>query len=230
MEIEHVNANILFDVILPAERMKSLLQSRNANKAAFCTTTQFIPQMDAMLRQLDDAGIHTVVFKGRHTMSPGQVLGCDAPIIMNDEADSFIYVGDGFFHPNEILLHNDKPVIAYDPFTHKLEILNPDDVDAIKKKKKRGMLLRFLSSKDIGVIVSVKPGQNFYRASLKLEERYPDKRFHYLIFNTIEFGQLENFSFVECFVNTACSRIGVDDIDKFSKPIVNLEDVLDDFK
>ena len=229
MQIEHVNANVLFKVVLPVDEIKTLLESKKASKVAFCTTTQFIPQLDAMLKQLEDNGIKTVIFKGRHTSSPGQVLGCDAPIIRNDEADSFLYVGDGFFHPNEMLLHNNKPVIAYDPFTKNIQALDPSDVDAIKKKKK-GMLLKFLSSKSIGVIVSVKPGQNFYGASLRLEEKYPDKTFHYLIFNTIEFGQLENFSFVECFVNTACSRIGVDDLEMFQKPIVNLEDVLEDYK
>ena len=229
MNIEHVNANVLFNVVLPVDDIRRLLDENNSAKVAFCTTTQFVPQLDSMLKQLEDSGIKTVLFKGRHTRSPGQVLGCDAPIIKNNEADSFLYVGDGYFHPNEILLHNNKPVIAYDPFTNNLKVLDPNDVDEIKRKKK-GMLLNFLSSKHIGVIVSVKPGQNFYRASLKLEQKYPDKTFYYLVFNTIEFGQLENFSFVECFVNTACSRIGVDDIDKFYKPVVNLEDVLEDYK
>ena len=138
-------------------------------------------------------------------------------------------MGDGWFHPNEILLHNEKPVIAYNPFSDHLEILDPKDVERIKRLKK-GALLSFHSKKSIGVIVSLKPGQLFFRPALKLEERYPDKTFHYVVFNTIEFFQMDNFNFVECWVNTACSRIGVDDLEKFSKPVVNLEDVLHDFK
>lgn len=229
MEIEHINADVLFDVELPVEGIKRLMDEAGVSRAAVCTTTQFIRQLEPMLEQLASVGIETVVFQGRHTRRPGQVLGCDAPIVRNDDADSFIYVGDGFFHPNEILLHNDKPVVAYDPFTRKLEILDPSDVERIKRLKK-GALLAFHSSKTIGVIVSLKPGQLFFRPALKLEEVYPDKTFYYVVFNTIEFGQMDNFNFVECWVNTACSRIGVDDLDKFSKPVVNLEDVLHDFK
>ena len=229
MQVEHVNADVLFSVELPLEAIKKLMDDAGVSKAAVCTTTQFIKQLEPMIKQLESAGIGTVIFQGRHTRKPGQVLGCDAPIIKNDDADCFIYVGDGFFHPNEMLLHNEKPVIAYDPFTKALEILDPSDVERIKRLKK-GALLRFHTSKSIGVIVSLKPGQLFFRQSLKLEEVYPDKTFHYIVFNTIEFFQMDNFNFVECWVNTACSRIGVDDLDKFRKPVVNLEDVLHDFK
>ena len=229
MEIEHINSDVLFEVVLPTEDIKNLMTEARVSRAAVCTTTQFIKQLEPMLSQLESAGIGTVVFQGRHTRKPGQILGCDAPIIRNDDADCFIYIGDGFFHPNEILLHNEKPVIAYDPFTQTLEILDPSDVERIKRLKK-GALVRFHSSKSIGVIISLKPGQLFYRPALKLEEVYPDKTFHYIVFNTIEFYQMDNFNFVECWVNTACSRIGVDDLDKFSKPVVNLEDVLHDFK
>ncbi len=229
MNIEHINANVKFKVKLPVKKIKKIMEKNNLKSIAFTTTTQFIPQLDSMIAQLEKEKIKIILFKGRHTRSPGQILGCDAPIIKNNEADSFLYVGDGYFHPNEILLHNDKPVIKYNPLTKELSIIDPSEVEAIKKKKK-AYYIKFLNSKKIGVIVSLKPGQNFFKAALRLEKKYPEKKFYYLIFNTIEFNQLENFNFIECFVNTACSRIGVDDIDLFPKPIVNLEDVLYDYK
>lgn len=229
MDIGHINASVKITVELPVADIKKLMQENSLKKIAVTATTQFIGQLEDMLKSLESQNIEVAIFKGRHTRLPGQVLGCDAPIISNDEADSFLYIGDGFFHPNEILLHNEKPVIAFNPFSKKLEILDPSDVEDIKKKKK-GNYLKFLNAKNIGVIITVKPGQNFFRASLNLEKKYPDKNFYYIIFNTVEFGQLENFNFIECWVNTACSRIGVDDLDKFEKPVVNLEDVLTDFK
>ncbi len=229
MNIEHINASVKFKVELPVKKIKELMEKNNLKKIAFTTTTQYIPQLDNMIEQLKKENITVVLFKGRHTRSPGQILGCDAPIIKNEEADSFLYVGDGYFHPNEILLHNEKKVIKYNPITKGLGIINPEEVEKIKKKKK-AYYLKFLEAKKVGVIVSLKPGQNFFKAALRLEEKYPEKKFYYLIFNTIEFNQLENFNFIECFVNTACSRIGVDDIELFPKPVVNLEDVLYDYK
>jgi len=40
--------------------------------------------------------------------------------------------------------------------------------------------------------------------------------------DTLDFSQLENFNFVECFVNTACPRL-IDDYDKFHKAILNID-------
>ncbi len=229
MNIEHINASVKFKVELPVKKIKELMKKNNLKKIAVTTTTQYIPQLNNIIEQLKKENIEIVLFKGRHTTSPGQILGCDVPIIKNEEADSFLYIGDGYFHPNEILLHNEKKVIKYNPITKDLEIINPEEVERIKKKKK-AYYLKFLEAKKIGVIVSLKPGQNFFKAALRLEEKYPEKKFYYLIFNTIEFNQLENFTFIECFVNTACPRIGVDDINEFPKPVVNLEDVLYDYK
>ena len=55
----------------------------------------------------------------------------------------------------------------------------------------------------------------------ELEKTYPDKKFYLLLFVTLDFSQLENFNFIECFVNTACPRIAIDDASGWKKPIVN---------
>jgi diphthamide biosynthesis enzyme Dph1/Dph2-like protein len=44
--------------------------------------------------------------------------------------------------------------------------------------------------------------------------------------DTLDFAGLENFPFVECFVNTACPRIGYDEWENLRKPIINADDVL----
>jgi diphthamide biosynthesis enzyme Dph1/Dph2-like protein len=37
----------------------------------------------------------------------------------------------------------------------------------------------------------------------------------------------ENYPFIECWVNTACPRIGTDDIININQPMINLRDALD---
>ena len=80
-------------------------------------------------------------------------------------------------------------------------------------------------SKDIGVLVTTKPGQNKVNIFMKIKDRYPDKNFYFLVNNNVEFDRLEDFPFIECFVNTACERIATDDYSKFKKPILNFEDL-----
>ena len=41
----------------------------------------------------------------------------------------------------------------------------------------------------------------------------------------IDFNDLENFNFIEMWVNTACPRIGYDDMLAQEKPIVDLSDI-----
>ena len=45
------------------------------------------------------------------------------------------------------------------PFTNEAKVLEKEEVEKIKKQEKGG-LIRFLSSKNIGIIVSTKPGQD----------------------------------------------------------------------
>ncbi|MBU4283524.1 MAG: diphthamide synthesis protein, partial [Nanoarchaeota archaeon] len=88
-----------------------------------------------------------------------------------------------------------------------------------------GALIKFLSSKEIGVILTTKPGQEQLKEAFELKNKFKDKNFYFLIFDTIDFNQLENFPFIECFVNTACPRIALDDSIKIGKAIINLEDI-----
>ena len=41
----------------------------------------------------------------------------------------------------------------------------------------------------------------------------------------VAFAELENFPFIECFVNTACPRIAYDEADKIGKAVVNVDEI-----
>ena len=76
----------------------------------------------------------------------------------------------------------------------------------------------------LGVLVSMKPGQNQFKRAVELKKTLKDKEVYIFVSDTIDFSQLENFPFIECWVNTACNRI-MDDMDKFQKPLVDLADI-----
>ena len=188
------------------------------------TTVQFFDNLDALKKQLSDTGIEVKLFLGPHSKYEGQILGCT---IMKFDCSAFLYVGDGKFHPEALVIKNqEKPVFCYDPFKRKLEYLDRIAIDKGMKKQKAG-LTHFYSKQKIGVIVSTKPGQFHLRKARELKKKFPTKKFFIFIGNTIDFDQLENFPFIEAWVNTACPRISYTDNMKFPKPVCDIDEVLE---
>lgn len=193
------------------------------SKIALFASVQFLDSLENIKKKIEDKGKKVILLKTEHTKHLGQLLGCNIKEFKQD-FDAFLYIGDGLFHPKALVLKNHKPVFAYNPFSKKYFKLEEKDVMDIKKKQK-GALMKFMSSKEIGVLISTKPGQCNTKKAQELEERFPEKTFYLLLFGTLDFAELDNFPFVECFVNTACPRISYDEADKISKPVINVDEL-----
>lgn len=189
-------------------------------KLGIVTTVQHVDNLDKIIKQLKQP----VLGKGKQVHEP-QILGCDVSAALNikNKVSAFLYIGTGRFHPIEIALKTNKPVYIFNPVNNTLNKLKTEDIERTKKRKK-GSLIKFLSSDRIGVLISTKPGQNKLKQAQKLKEKYKDKEFFFLLFNTLNFNELENYPFIECYVNTACPRL-YDDYDKFPKSVIDLEDI-----
>ena len=224
MKIHFVEAHAKISIKIPEPVLNKLPQ-----KIILATDVQFIKNLDSITEQIEKSGRDVSKLKGAHAKHLSQILGCShIKLDYPKFSDAFFYVGDGEFHPKALLLGSEKDVFTYNPFSKEFRELPHSLVSRIRQKEKAG-LIKFLHSERIAVLINVKPGQMGVQAHLKhiygLEEKYPDKKFYYLVFDTLDFSQLENFPFVEVFVNTACTRL-LDDIDKFPKPMVNLERIL----
>ena len=198
-------------------------------KIALFTTVQFLDSISGIKKQLENKGKKVLVIKTQHSKYPGQLLGCNIKKFeeSKEKFDAFLYIGDGMFHPKALVLKNPKPAFAYNPFSQQYKKLEPKDseIEAMKRKNE-GAKLKFMNSKEIGVLISTKPGQNQLKKAYELEKKYADKNFYFLLFDTIDFGELENFPFIECFVNTACPRIAYDEAEKIRKAVVNVDDLI----
>ncbi|HLC96995.1 MAG TPA: diphthamide synthesis protein [Candidatus Nanoarchaeia archaeon] len=189
--------------------LRKLVQENLPDKIGLITTVQFLDCIPAIKKKL--AGKEVLMAKGRQAY-PSQLLGCDADPanLIADKVDCFLYVGTGKFHPIKAAIDNIKPVFALDPVTGIFNRITQKETDAYLKKKK-GAMLRFLSATNIGVLVSTKVGQHYHINLLdKLKEKYPQKHFYIFICDTVDYTQLNNFPFVEAWVNTACPRIDED--------------------
>jgi 2-(3-amino-3-carboxypropyl)histidine synthase len=138
----------------------------------------------------------------------GQILGCDASAAkkIKDKVDGFLYVGSGRFHPIGVYLESKKKVVMANPLTDEAKELEQSEVDRILKMQ-QGALAKFLTAENIGILVSLKPGQNRLKQAIKLKENFKNKKTYIFIADTIDLNELENFPFIESWVNTACPRI-----------------------
>lgn len=220
MDLYHVEARYQEIVKLPEEFIAKL-----PKEVVMFTTVQFLDSKKAIVKQLNDAGITVSGVRARHTRYEGQILGCSTTKFDTD-AKNYLYIGDGLFHPKALVLRNDVKVFMYDPKTGEDAWLDPNSVDSIRKKVKTNFM-RFLTANNVGVIITLKPGQNKEYMTKKLEEQYPDKNFYYFVDHTINFQSLVDFPFVDMFLNTMCERIGSDDMDVQGIHILNIEDLWD---
>jgi len=188
------------------------------------TTVQFLDFVDEIRKYLESNGINVFIDKMKQKYE-GQLLGCDISSAdkIKSNVDGFLYIGTGIFHPLGIALNIDKEVFCYDPLSAILFKVDRKEVEKYNKKRKAAYS-KFLEATEIGILVSLKPGQNNFRKAVELKKQLKDKNCYIFVFDTLDFNQIENFPFIQCWINTACSRI-LDDYAKFPKPLVDLSDI-----
>ena len=186
-------------------------------------TTQFAQQMPAIKKQVEDSGRKVELFRGVHDVNAGQILGCDI-FQSGKKNQAYLYVGDGLFHPTALLYDNEQPVHYYNPFNGEHIVLTQKDLKKVLDRRKAS-IARFYAADNVGVLVTTKPGQNNMIGALELKKRLEAEGKAAFIFvdETLNMGQLENFPFIDCWVNTACPRI----VEDTQHAIINLWDLRD---
>ncbi|MBD3249070.1 hypothetical protein GF336_03420 [Candidatus Woesearchaeota archaeon] len=174
-------------------------------KIGILTTAQHMHKLKDVKKFLEE--------KGKKIFLGGQIIGCNASnaVKIKDKVDAFLYVGSGNFHPIEAALETEKKVVKADPLSGKAEVLKKEEVDKIRKRQK-GALIKFLSSEKIGILVSTKPGQENMKKAFELKKNLKEKEVYIFVADDLNMGQLENFPFIESWINTACPRLVEDKI------------------
>ena len=235
MKLMFVPAEYKLDFSLPKDSFNILNKvfKKNSNLAIY-SAVNFHNNFDFVIDKIKENGFNPITSKPNRCLKIGQILGCASyKNFLNvdiSKLNGFVYIGDGYFHPNALLLAQEyekeiKPVVILNVVSQNVEVL---DKEHIKKyiNKRRANLMKFHMSKVIGVFITTKWGQEYMKSSLKLEEKYKDKKFYFFIGDNFLDSEIENFPYCEIFVNSACPRIGQDDVLRHKKPVVNLSDVL----
>ncbi|OPY54225.1 MAG: 2-(3-amino-3-carboxypropyl)histidine synthase [Methanosaeta sp. PtaU1.Bin060] len=187
-------------------------------RVGVATTIQHVGQIEGALEVLKQHGIVGVLGPaGGRVKYPGQVLGCCYSSARLSDAEEYLFIGTGRFHPLGIALATGKRVIAADPVTGEIVEIDPDPM----LRRRFGAIARAADSKRFAVLVSKKPGQRRIGLARRLKAMGEEKgREMFLVYiDNIEPDRLLNLG-AEAAVSTACPRIALDDAAKYRIPIL----------
>jgi 2-(3-amino-3-carboxypropyl)histidine synthase len=182
----------------------------------------------SIIRDFNDCFIATTIqyknfLKFLKTKNKGVILGCNVKIVEKFTGNIILFIGDGVFHALMLKKnYPEKKVIVINPLNLKKKEIKKSD---IKKFMFREAIAadKLKNAKNVGVIISTKPGQSKLEKAIELKKDLVNKGKNVYLFlcETINPDEFLNFPKLDVLINTACPRLALDDYDKFPVPIVN---------
>ncbi|KAK4054934.1 Diphthamide biosynthesis protein 1 [Microbotryomycetes sp. JL201] len=175
-------------------------------------------------------------------LSPGEILGCTAPRLPED-TDALLYVGDGRFHLESIMIANPKvPAFRYDPYTKRLtrELYEHEEMrkmrgEAVQQARdsvratageahgEKGMWAVVLGTLgrqgNLRVLRSVT--KHLDPQSSTVSTRRTATAFVPMLVSELSPAKLSLFRGISTFVQTSCPRLSVDWGYAFPKPLLS---------
>ena len=203
---------------------KCLDALKDYSKVALVTTTQHLHLLNEIRDYLEDNGKEVVLGSSKSTRK-GQVLGCNFSSIKDLDAEIFLFIGSGNFHPLGINLFSNTPVLALDPYNNELRRMD-EYADRILRIR-FARITKARSAEKWGIIVSSKEGQ--YRMKLAkqtkklLEENGMEA--YIIMVDNVNPDVLLPYLELDAFVVSACPRIAIDDSQMYKKPLLTPQEL-----
>jgi len=156
----------------------------------------------------------------------GHIVGCQYEGLkaIQNEVEAFVIMGNQF-HSMGAVLAVKKPVILIDVYN--------DDVRGMEGLRNKILKQRVISierlkeAKNVGIIIEIKPGQQFGSPKLLLKKlRDAGKNAIVITMSELTPDKIMNFYSIDAFVELACPRIALDDYAKYEKPILTYREAL----
>lgn len=208
---------------------KSLEFLKDYQRICLATTTQHLHHLDE-IRDFYEDNKKEVVLGSSPSTRKGQVLGCNFSSIKNLDADVFLFIGSGNFHPVGIKLFTDTPVIAVDPYTDEIRYMD-DYCDRILRIR-FARITKAENARKWGILVSSKEGQYRMMLAREIKKSIEEKNMeaYIILLDNVTPDALLPYMELDAFVVSACPRIAIDDAKMYEKPLITpqeLEIVLD---
>jgi 2-(3-amino-3-carboxypropyl)histidine synthase len=220
---------ISYSIDAPIDKLADSLPYLEAfRRIGLVTTVQHIHQLDAVKGFYESHGKEVITSRPYgFAKKPGQILGCDigSASLIDRDVDAFVYFGGGIFHPLGAVLNTTKPFLAVEPFTRTIEFM--DKYRETYRKRRNGKIAASLGARNFGILVSTKNGQYNMNLAGLLKKRIEAEGLSaaILVSNNLDFDSLNNMREFDAFVNTACPRIAIDDIERTTKPLLSANEL-----
>ncbi|CCL99445.1 uncharacterized protein FIBRA_01463 [Fibroporia radiculosa] len=186
---------------------------------------------------------HTTIPRSK-PLSPGEILGCTAPRL--SDVDALIYLGDGRFHLESIMIANPSvPAFRYDPYSKKLtrERYNHTEMRAVRNEAvrvARHSVAAFASSSSTsssittshrsasplwGVILGTLGRQGSFKQLQAITHQLSTSRtpipYMPILLSELSPAKLALFNpHISTFVQTSCPRLSIDWGYAFDRPLL----------
>lgn len=214
---------VFVDITIDATHLLASLERNFASgkTIAVVGTIQFNATIHGVKGSLERAG-YNVLVPQIAPLSKGEILGCTSPRLREeDQVDLMLYLGDGRFHLESIMIHNPSiPAYRYDPYSRKLtrETYGHDEMQSVRRSaiqtargaRKWGLILGALGRQGnphtLGLIERTLAARGIPVVHLLLSEIFP--------------GKLALMADIECWVQVACPRLSIDWGYAFPRPLL----------
>jgi 2-(3-amino-3-carboxypropyl)histidine synthase len=233
-EFQHVDFNVeyvSYEIDAPMDLLPQSLEAlKDYTKLGLVTTIQHMHQLGTVKQFYESKGHEVLIGKPYgFAKKPGQILGCDIGSAANidSKVDALVYFGGGIFHPLGAVLATKKPFFVIEPFQGTIERF--DGYRELYAKKRKAKILRSLEAKRIGIMLTTKNGQHNMALAKVLKAKIEKSGMSagILVANTFDFESLNNMLEFDAFVNTACPRLSIDDIDRTRKPLLSANELME---
>ena len=192
------------------------------------TTAQHWSKIEEAKEVLTSSGKEVLIGDVGGFLHPGQIIGCDCSNAkrISDQVEAFLVVAGGRFHALGVGLTTMKPTFVADPFERRAYSIEEDIKRMIKKRW--ACISAMEKAEKIGVLVGLRSGQRRLDLALRIKEKLERKGKRVILLATREISPmtLDQFVEAEAFVNTACPRVSLDDISRFRKPLLTVNEAL----
>lgn len=215
---------VLFIEAYSSVKIKPILEEsleliKDYSRIALVTTTQHLNRINEIKDYLEDNGKEVVLGSSKSTRK-GQVLGCNFESIKNLDAEIYLFIGSGNFHPLGIYLFTKSPVLALDPYNGEIREMS-EYADRILRVR-FARITKAREAKKWGIIVSSKEGQYRMPLARDIKKQIKDAggESYIILADNINPDILLPYMELDAFIVTACPRIAIDDTHMYKKPLL----------
>ncbi|MFX0182758.1 MAG: diphthamide biosynthesis enzyme Dph2 [Candidatus Hodarchaeota archaeon] len=159
----------------------------------------------------------------------GQILGCHVAHAkaFSKNVDGLISLHSGSFHSLGLVLNTIIPILQLDPYTGEIKYHNEERRNDYIRKR-HGLISRARTASTWGILGSSKLGQYHPNRISKADKilKTHNKLAITIFAENLNPQYLENITWIDAWLATACPRLAIGDEIRFSKPILTYKEFL----